>query len=494
MPEKKSRSTTPKKDKAPEKPSSPKTSAPEKKSRSTKSLGRDPFAGMELPPEPKRARAAPKRTRVELKSLGRDPFENMEQLLAPEPELAVSAIDVLEVAPVVEWVEPPDKKAATRKPPRPQLPARSAGALKGKGVWLLYSHDVDLAIQMAVAIEATHIFCKTGHRGMFFVEAAQRVYERARQAGLTPLAWTSVCFDDPLAEAEVACKSLRIGYEGVVFDVQDETPERGVRAATMGQHLTKAGVKTSQLYYASFPNIWQHPNIPYKEMNKFCQGGFMSYCCPAFQRTPRTVVDKWCYGEYDRWNAEWEDMPPLYPVLTTYTDGCGEQQLGTQEFLEWAQALATYTPPFYSVYHAGVTSRELWPILAALGEGNPAPAAAPPKVEAVAAPPFAPQSAPPQPVEPAPAPQLAAVAPPQPTVVAPSPAVVAAPPPRRAEPVPTPGPRHHLTTINDTVWGICDRYSVTRDKFWEWNGHLWDEHGLPRDGAYMQEGWRVRVG
>jgi len=31
-------------------------------------------------------------------------------------------------------------------------------------------------------------------------------------------------------------------------------------------------------------------------------------------------------------------------------------------------------------------------------------------------------------------------------------------------------------------------------QFWEWNGHLWDEQGLPRDANYMQAGWRVRVG
>ncbi|HIQ02588.1 MAG TPA: LysM domain-containing protein, partial [Anaerolineales bacterium] len=68
-----------------------------------------------------------------------------------------------------------------------------------------------------------------------------------------------------------------------------------------------------------------------------------------------------------------------------------------------------------------------------------------------------------------------------------------APPPEPEEPV-IPPPVYHVVTVNDTVWGICERYGITRPQFWEWNGHLWDERSLPRDPVYIQEGWRVRVG
>ena len=159
-------------------------------------------------------------------------------------------------------------------------------------------------------------------------------------------------------------------------------------------------------------------------------------------------------------------MPPLYPVLAAYRDPGGADPLAPQEFLEWAETLAEHSPPFYSIYRAGTTGRGLWPILAALGEGPPPPPEAAGSVEApeVAEPP-------------------------------PTPAETALPGEGEAEPeAQAPAPVYHVVTVDDTVWGICDRYNLPRERFWEWNGHLWDERGLPRDDLYLQEGWRVRVG
>jgi hypothetical protein len=61
-----------------------------------------------------------------------------------------------------------------------------------------------------------------------------------------------------------------------------------------------------------------------------------------------------------------------------------------------------------------------------------------------------------------------------------------------APPVPT--AVYHKVTVNDSVGGICREYGISRAQFWEWNGHLWDELGMPRDALYLQEGWRIRVG
>jgi len=371
------------------------------------------------------------------KRLGRDPFEDME--LPPEPTEA--DYEALHMA-------------------QGSVPL---GSLKGKGVWLLYSRDVELAVEMASAIGATHLLYKTGHRGMFFVETARRVCDRVRRAGLVPLAWAFFCGDDPIAEAEVAVKSLQVGYEGVVFDVEGQAKGRKVEAAATGQHLLQAGLDPASLYYTSFPNIWQHLDIPYKEMNSFCRGGFMPQCYPTFRRTPRTVVNKWCYGEHTRWSKEWGNMPPVYPILAAYKDEQGVQRLSRREFLEWATTLADHAPPFFSIYRAGVTDRELWPVLAALGEAPPAPAPRPTPTEAE-----------PEPVPPSEETPL--------------------PRPGPEEASPGPAPLYHIVDVNDTVWGICEQYTITRDQFWEWNGHLWDKQWLPRDSAYLQEGWKVQVG
>ncbi len=385
------------------------------------------------------------------KTLGRDPFEGM------------------------EWPPKLDQEEAAAEPGIKTRAAEGAGLvgrLRGKGVWLLYSRDVDLAIEMALAIGATHVLYKTGHRGMFFVEAARRVHDRARAAGLIPFAWPYVHCDDPIAEAEVAIKSARVGYEGIIFDIEDQTSGQSVGAAALGRQVLEAGLDPARLYYTSYPNIWQHLDIPYKEMNAFCHGGFMPQCYPTFQRTPRTVIKKWAYGEHARWSEEWGNMPPLYPILAAYKDEHATQRLSAQEFLEWAQTLAAREPPFFSVYRAGTTDRELWPILAAMGGRPPAP--------------------PPQP-----APSAAEPTPPPEEALSPRPERPPAPQPEQPEPeqppvVPT--AVYHEVTVNDTVWGIRQRHGIARAQFWEWNGHLWDELGMPRDALYMQEGWRVRVG
>lgn len=345
--------------------------------------------------------------------------------------------------------------------------------LRGKGVWLLYSGETDLAIEMAFSIGATHILYKTGDRGMFFVDAARRVWKRVREAGLIPFAWTFIYCDDPLAEAEVALKSLEVGYEGVVFDIEDQAAGKRVAAATLGQRLLRAGVDPARLYYTSFPNIWQHLDIPYRQMNLFCRGGFMPQCYPTFRQSPSTVIDQWAYEEHARWSQEWGDMPPLYPILAAYKDEHATQRLTPQEFLEWAETLAAHEPPFFSIYRAGSTDQELWPILAALGEPPaPPPIPRPMPVEVEAAPPTEVAPVPPEP----------------------APARAEAPPAKVKEAPTGPAPVYHIVNVNDTIWSICQRYGITRAQFWEWNGHLWDEQNLPRDALYMQEGWRVRVG
>jgi len=401
--------------------------------------------------------------------LGRDPFEDMEW--PPEPQEENGGSDEADTLAMQLSVE---EEVLSKR----ETAGVHEDSLQGKGVWLSYSGDVDLAIEMVCAIGGTHVIYKTGERGMFFVEAARRVYDRVRRAGLTPFAWVPAHCDDPVSEAEVAIKSVRVGYEGVVFDLQESAAGKDVAATALGQRVLAAGLDARQLYYTSLPNIWQHEDIPYQEMNVFCQGGFMPQCYPTFQRTCRTIIDKWAYGEHARWAEQWDSMPPLYPVLAAHKNEQQTDLLSTQEFLEWAQTLAEHDPSFFSIYRTKIIPPELWPILAALGERA---SAVPPRTVPVEEPP-APAPTPPSAPETAPA--------------APSPNGPA-PSPERREPKKapaTPAPVYHTATLNDTVWSLCDKYGVSRKQFWEWNGHLWDEQDLPRDTIYLQEGWRLRVG
>jgi len=491
------------------------------KERADRILGRDPFAGMEpLPEEPP---AAPVEKE---KILGRDPFAGLE--LPPEPEPvrrapapaagkkprpapAPAAVEKAPPPPPVVEAPPPPPVVVEASPPldsealAARLEARlraietaPPGMLKGKGVWLLYSAEANLAIEMALAIGATHVFYKTGQRGMFFLETARRVHDQVRRAGLIPIAWTAISCDDPFAEAEVAIKSMQTGYDGVVFELESAADGKGLAAKALGLRLLEAGLRPERLYSMAYPNMRQHPRTPYREMNSFCRGGFMPRCFPSLGRTARTVLDRWTYDEHVRWSTEWGDAPPLYPVLAAQKDEQADQRLSPAEFLGWAQALAMHDPPFYSVYRAGTVDRELWPILAALGESASLIVCRPaqPSVES-AAPPIS-EPLPPLAVAPAPPPADTAPAPrvePPPTLSSlepTQPVAPLAPPSRKPTPV-EPETIYHVVTVNDSVWSICQKHNLPRSQFWAWNGHLWDEHGLPRDALYLQEGWRVRV-
>lgn len=343
-----------------------------------------------------------------------------------------------------------------------EVPEPSTAPLRGKGFWLPFSANLDKVLEMAAAVGATHLLYRTSIRGMFFVERARYVLGRASEAGLVPLAWVPLSLEHPLAEGDAVLKSLRLGYQGVVLEVGESAGGKTVAAAALGRKILANGGDPQRLFYASFPNIWQHPEIPYREMNQFCRGGFMPWCVITRRRTPKTVVDKWAYGEHKRWMQEWGDMPPIYPILAVGKNEVEAWQLSMSEFLKWVQTLAAHNPPFLSFYGVEALERELWPILASVG-----PSVAPPPVIA---------------------PEL--LASPSP-VAAPGPAL---PPTTSAEEPPPATARFHVVTVNDTIWGICKRYGISRSQFWEWNGHLWDDQGLPRDEVYMQEGWRVRVG
>nr|HID14898.1 LysM domain-containing protein [Anaerolineae bacterium] len=331
--------------------------------------------------------------------------------------------------------------------------------LYGKGVWLLYSANVDLAIEMAVEIGATRVLYKTGHRAMFFPETARRVHDRVRAAGLTPFAWSLIFCDDPEGEARVALKTAEVGYEGIVFDIEDQAAGQQANATELGQRLLDAGLNPDMLYYTSFPNITQHFGIPYAEMNAFCKGGFMPQSYPTFLKPAEVVIHKMTYDEHAKWSEIWGYSPPIYPILAGYRDEQGTDRLTPEEFIPWANALAEHNPTFFSFYRAAVTNRDLWPILAALAVPQP------PEPES-------PVEKPTGPSEPAllktaaSAFSLEAVE--QPVYVTVQP--------------------------DDTIWMLCQKHGCTRAQFWEWNWHLWDERGLPRDANYLQAGWRVRIG
>ncbi len=330
--------------------------------------------------------------------------------------------------------------------------------LYGKGVWTIYSLDVEHAIEMAAVAGGTHILVKTGHRTMYFPASAPRACARVRAAGLTPLAWFPIRCESPADEARVALKSLRAGYAGVVFWLEPEAASRGKEAARLGRRLLDEGVNPAVLCYTSFPAPPRRPDIPYAEMAGFCQGGFMPATFATLGKPAEVVIHKLAYEEFTAWAAARHIEVSLYPVLSGHRDEQGAVPLPPDEFAHWLDVLAEHRPPFFSLFHAGAVPRTLWEMMA----DQPAPE---PPVDAGPPAPFLPvEETPPSPP----------------------------PPPSQQE---AEEEAVYVTVqLEDTVARLCRQHGIPRAQFWEWNGHLWDDLGWPRDANYMQPGWQVRVG
>ncbi|HHS96973.1 MAG TPA: LysM domain-containing protein [Chloroflexi bacterium] len=328
------------------------------------------------------------------------------------------------------------------------------GTLYGKGVWLIRSTYIDLAIEMAQEIGATHIFYRTGHQGMFFPEAALRVARRARSVGLTPFAWLSAPTDHPAEIARIARRSAEQGYRGLILNVVLASPQAARSIETLGHRLVDAGLNPEAIYYSAPPGISRHPEIPYQELNRFCRGGMMPWCTPHLGKPPEVAIHKWTYEEHQRWSQIWGYAPPLYPVLSPCRGGERNEPLTPTEFSRWTAALAEHRPTFFSVFHVAATPRDVWPLLSELEVPRP-----------------------PQPIE-------------LPSLL--EPARPAAQPEEKG-PTDKPAPLLITVQVSDTVRSLCEQYGCTKEQFWEWNGYLWDERGWPRDANYLQPGWRVRV-
>lgn len=162
--------------------------------------------------------------------------------------------------------------------------------LYGKGVWAWQEPEVDLAIEMARAINATHILFKTGAGAFlqkntltqFYADAARRAIQKIAAAGLIPFAWIFVFGDDPEGEANVTLQTKNAGYRGMVFDMEDQAG--GISA--------------------------------------FCAGGFFPQAYATFGKSAEYTLGAMMHDR--QWPAAWGPKPPLYPILGLYYDSQGD--------------------------------------------------------------------------------------------------------------------------------------------------------------------------
>ena len=306
--------------------------------------------------------------------------------------------------------------------------------LHGKGIWAWKEQEIPRAIEAAKAIDARLVLFKTGQSGTYFERPARNACRWISEAGLVPMAWPVITCRDPEAEADVAIRSIVDGYAGLVFDVHQSASGQHKAASRLGEIMIDTELPQETMFFTSVPNIAAQPNLPLVEMAHFCQGGYMPKAYASFSWNPVYTVDIVTYREFEAWARQQRYGAPIYPVLGFCRDAEGEVPLTLGEIRSWLAILAQHHPTFISIYRASALPEAAWTLLAGFTTAGTAERS-----------------------------------------------------PERVG---------DYTTVQpgETVSELCARHRCPPQRFWAWNGHLWDTRGRRRDPSLLEHGWVVRVG
>jgi hypothetical protein len=198
--------------------------------------------------------------------------------------------------------------------------------------------------------------------------------------------------------------------------------------------MIETGLPQETMFYSSLPNIAAHPDLPLIEMARFCRGGYMPKAYASFSWNPLYTLDIVAYRQFEAWAREHHYEAPLYPVLGFCRDAEGEVPLTPGEIRSWLAVLAQHRPTFFSVYGSSALPEGAW---AALAEFETA---------------------------------------------------------QVPEDLSQEAGSYARVQQGETVAGLCRRHRCPPQRFWAWNGHLWDTRGQRRDPGLLERGWTVRVG
>ncbi len=308
-----------------------------------------------------------------------------------------------------------------------------------------YSYDLQRATEMAASVEATHLLIKVGHGPIYFPETTRFMIQRVRTLGFSPIAWIQVSDRAPQDAAKAVAEALTRGYDAMVLFLGTALLTRD-QVKPLAEALDSTAVPQQRLY-VSTPPLQHLPDRRVLEvLAPYCQGGWMPLTFAAYGESPEDVVDHNVYQSLSDLSLLWDKTPDVYPVLSPLHRVQGQIFL-PEEFIPWVEGITRHGVDFFSIYHAANTEKALWPLLESINipcleTGETTPTTAEPESES--------------------------------NVVIPQPVYI-------------------TISASDTVWGIISRHGITKQQFWQWNAHLWDSRGLPRDPDYLQEGWRLRV-
>lgn len=232
--------------------------------------------------------------------------------------------------------------------------------LKGKGLWAWRLWELDRALTIAHEMDITHILYKVAQGALpgkseFYIDNAEVIAQRIRDAGFTPIAWSFTTLADPVFATQSVLQAFADGFEGFVFNAEDATNHRRAEAVAVGNSLRNANVDLEHLYLCSYPTpITHHPEIPYNEMGPYCQGGLMPMVYGTYLQPPEVVVDQWTYAQEWQWMRQQDLDLPIHPVMGPHYDEFGNDLMSQDEFRNWLDHVQPYAPSFISVFSASM--------------------------------------------------------------------------------------------------------------------------------------------
>jgi hypothetical protein len=251
--------------------------------------------------------------------------------------------------------------------------------LSGKGLWATTEERAKQVIQQAPLMGATHVMAKVGdtfqYQGAWqtrYYSYATPMRQRISAAGLVPMAWIFIRMLHPEEEARLILRAFADGYQGVILDVEDQCNDKAGEARRLVEFALLHGVDPYRVYNCSFPNIYDHSGLPYRELNDLCKGGLMPMAYAIFYAShtavppaeqAATVIDDWTYAQYEHFYGSLSYKPPMYPVLGPFHEKPELRLLTAAEFRPWLDRLAAHEPTFFSIYASHVIDPGLYPLI-----------------------------------------------------------------------------------------------------------------------------------
>jgi hypothetical protein len=260
--------------------------------------------------------------------------------------------------------------------------------------------------------------------------------------GFRGLAWIHITDRAPEEAIYAIERALALEYRAVVLFLGKALVTKS-QLEPLAEALTHSAVPVENLILASPPLSYLPDQTALDVLAPLCQGGWMPLCFPRWEPSAQAFINRDVYQSLGELSLLWGGTPELYPVLSPLQGEQVSSPFLPEDLIPWVEQMMQHGVDFFSIYHAAVTEKALWPILKSATVASQQEAE--PSEEITELGPVVPQ------------------------------------------------PEYVTVTTSDTVWGLINRYGMTKDLFWKWNGHLWDSRGLPRDSDYLQAGWRVRV-